>query len=152
MVGRVVRPLLGRAWRVLMFGVAEVERGAEQRDVRERLRKVAHLPLETRVVFLGEQAEVIAQREEPLEEAQRIIATAEQYVVVGEPEAAGEKRAFAGRQAVVSVLAVVAQHEAIDEEMLFDEGDGARDARVVGWKKADERDDERRCVGDTRLI
>ena len=46
----------------------QVVRGVDQRDVRERLREVADQPLASRVVLLGEQADVVAQREQPFEE------------------------------------------------------------------------------------
>ena len=96
---------------------------------------------EPRIVFLGEQADVVAQREQPLEQAPRVVVAAEQHVVVGQPEAAGEERAFAGGQSVVGRVAVVAQHEAVDEQVLLDRRDRAAHARIVGRQKADERND-----------
>ena len=47
---------------------AQPEGGIDQRDVGEGLREVAHQPSGQRVVLLGEQAEVVAQGQEPLEE------------------------------------------------------------------------------------
>src|SRR5688572_6314454 len=46
----------------------QVARGVDQPDVRERLREVADLALEAAVVLLGQQADVVAQREQALED------------------------------------------------------------------------------------
>ena len=48
-----------------------------------------------RVVFLGQQPDIVAQRQQALEQRARLVVPAEQKVV-GEPEAAGEEGAFAG--------------------------------------------------------
>ena len=81
---------------------AQVVRGVDQRDVRERLRKVAR------------PAGALAGRTPPRAGRRRCAAPAaartarrassmrpEQHVGVGQPEAAGEERAFARRQPVV---------------------------------------------------
>ena len=81
--------MLGRSGRM-----AEVVGGVDEGDVGERLRKVADLPPRARVVLLGEQADVVAQREQPLEQRPRLVVAPLQDVVVGEPEAAGEERAL----------------------------------------------------------
>ena len=49
-------------------GVGQVHGGVDQRDVRERLREVADQAPAPRVVLLGEQADVVAQRQQPLEQ------------------------------------------------------------------------------------
>lgn len=41
----------------------EIERGAQQRDVREALRKIAALAADARIVFLRQQSDVVAERE-----------------------------------------------------------------------------------------
>ena len=64
---------------------AEVEGGVDQADVRERLGDVADLPARMRVVLLGEQAHVVAEREEPLEDRARFLAPSLKAEVVGEP-------------------------------------------------------------------
>src|SRR5260221_1670241 len=80
--------------------VGEVERGRDEGDVREGLREIADQPPGLRIIFLGQQPEVVAQPEQPLEQALRLPAMTEQYQVVGQPEAAGQESALAGRQAV----------------------------------------------------
>ena len=49
----------------------QVERGLDQRHVAERLREVADLPRVPRVVLLAEQPDVVAQRQQPLEQLPR---------------------------------------------------------------------------------
>jgi len=74
----------------------------------------------------------------------RVVATSEEYEVVGEPERAREERALPRRETVDSLgrRGMVAAHEAVDEELALDRGDRAADARVGRGKEADERDHE----------
>jgi hypothetical protein len=69
-------------------------RGVDQRDMRESLRIVADLPARLRVVLLGEEADIVAQLEQPLKERTGVITPTLQDIVVGQPKAAGEKGAF----------------------------------------------------------
>ena len=46
---------------------AQGSRGIDQRHVREGLREIAEHSFRTRIVFLGQQADIISQRHEPLE-------------------------------------------------------------------------------------
>ena len=55
---------------------AERDRRVDEREVRERLREVAELPARSRVVLLGEQADVVAEVEQPLEELARLVVLA----------------------------------------------------------------------------
>ena len=61
----------------------------------ERLREVPDLSLERRMILLGEEADVVADGEQPLEQRARLVVPALQQIVVGEPEGAGEECAFA---------------------------------------------------------
>ena len=76
-------------------GMGEIAGRGRERDVREGLREIADLALAARVVFLGEQPDIVGEREQPLEQALRIGVAAEHDVVVDQPEAAGKERAFA---------------------------------------------------------
>jgi hypothetical protein len=58
----------------------QVVRSVDESDVRQRLREVAEHAARTRVIFLGEQADVVAQREQPLEQPSRIFTALEQHV------------------------------------------------------------------------
>jgi hypothetical protein len=49
-------------------GPSQIMRGVDQRDMREGLRVVAHLLACPRIVFFGEQTDIVAEREEPLEQ------------------------------------------------------------------------------------
>src|SRR5436853_888401 len=72
------RPLVHR-----LRGVTEVERRVDERDVRERLREVADLAAQPRVVLLGQQADVVAQGEQPLEKRPGFVQAAEHHVGIG---------------------------------------------------------------------
>ena len=126
-------------------GVGESEGGLDDADVRERLREVPEEAAALGVVLLGDQAEVVPQREQPLEERDRLVLPALLSEHCGEPERAGEEHALAGREAVdVGVLLVgaVALDEAAAHELLLDRAYGADDALVLRRQEADERDQE----------
>ena len=93
-----------------------------KRDVREGLGEVAHETLCDRVVLLGEKAEVVAQREQPLEELHRFVVAADEMQVVGQPERTGEEGALATRQSVdvVRLLRVVPAHKTVHREITPD--------------------------------
>jgi hypothetical protein len=73
----------------------KVDRRVDQTDMAERRRKIAEHAAGARVVFLGEQTEIILQREQALEKHVRIIETLLQDVIVRQPETAGEESALA---------------------------------------------------------
>src|SRR5690348_13455070 len=105
--------------------------GVDQGDVRERLREVADQPAAADVVLLGEEADVVAQREQSLEELPRLVAAAGQREIVGEPERAGQKRPLARRESVELLgrrVVRVPPHEAVLDELALDRGDRAADA------------------------
>jgi hypothetical protein len=82
------------------FDVDEVEGRFDQREVGEGLREVADLLARVPVPLLGEEADVVAQVEELLEQPARVAAAALQEVVVDEPGRAGEEGALLPREAV----------------------------------------------------
>src|SRR4029077_7695747 len=65
-----------------------VERGVDEREVRERLREIAEQPLRSGVVLLREETDVVREANEPPEELVRLVVAAEQLVAVDEPERA----------------------------------------------------------------
>src|SRR6185312_11407424 len=98
-------------------GGPQVACGVDERHVRQRLREVAeHHPVD-RVVLLGEEADVVAQREEPLEQALGLAPASGERERIGEPERAGQERAFASRQAVGRGMLAVAHHEPVANEL-----------------------------------
>jgi len=120
--------------------------------VRESLRKVPEHPPAADVVFLGEQADVVAQREEPLEQRTRFLEPALKDQVVGEPEAAGEEITFAPGQAVDVMVAAVAEHEAVDGEVTLDCGQRSDDARIPGRKESRHRNQQQAGIELPRAI
>src|SRR5437868_1119624 len=84
----------------VLAGAPEIECRVDERDVRERLGKVAQLPPLARVVLLREKPDVIAQGEEPLEQAARVVVAALKDVIVRQPEAAREECTLPGGQPV----------------------------------------------------
>src|SRR6476660_9653808 len=81
-------------------GVGQVPGGVDERDVRERLRKVADEALLHDVVLLRQQSQIVSQRQEPAKQLVRLARASLQRVVVRQPERAGEKRPLACRQTV----------------------------------------------------
>jgi len=75
----------------------KADRRVDQTDMAERLWKIAEHAAGARVVFLGEQTEIILQREQALEKHARIIETPLQDVIVRQPETTGEESALAWR-------------------------------------------------------
>src|SRR5262249_5691068 len=96
---RLGRPLLGALLDGLLL-LAEVERRIDEGHMGEGLREVAEEAARGRIVLLSEQAHVVGELEQPLEQLQRLAPAALQAEVVREPETAGEKHAFPRRQAV----------------------------------------------------
>ena len=70
------------------FSRHEIVRRIYQRDVSEGLRKISELAAKNRIVFLGQQANVIAQIQKTLEEIASLLNAAAHCVVIGEPERA----------------------------------------------------------------
>ena len=106
-------------------------RRIDQSDVRERLREIADLPAGSRVVFLRQQSNIVAEVEKPLEHQPGVAIPALQDVVVCEPKAASKKGALIPRQAVDSTLSVVTRDKAISQQKFLNGGDRPYDAGVI---------------------
>ena len=74
--------------------------------MRERLREVAELTAALRVVFLREQADVVAEVEQALEQLARLVSLPLPGQHLDEPERAWQEDALAGGQPVDVALAV----------------------------------------------
>src|SRR6266487_6384034 len=117
-----------------LFLPGEIERRIDERDVRKRLREVAELASRPRVPFLGQQAELGAQVEQPLEDLLRLVEPSLQGEVVSKPERAGKECAFARRQSVDTLpflVGGVAIDESVVQELTLDRSDGAHHARII---------------------
>lgn len=73
-----------------LLHLAQVPRRLSEREVAERLRKSAKLPPRPRIVLLGEQADIVSNREQTLKEPARVAVTTLQDHVVGKPKTARE--------------------------------------------------------------
>src|SRR5437773_12335139 len=93
--------------------LGEIHRRIDQAYVAERLGKIADQPFRLRIVFLGEQADVVAQAHEAFEGGLRLRRTAQERVIVRQPERASQERPLAGRQAIHSGIVLVTLDEAI---------------------------------------
>ena len=120
--------------------------------MRERLRKVAELALLDWVVFLRQQPDVVAQREQPLKQFARLLHPPDERVIVCEPKAAGEKGALARTQTIRPASGVVPQHETVLHELALDRGDGATHSRVVRRQESDQRDKENARIERRRAV
>ena len=108
----------------------------------ERLGKVAHEPTRDRVVLLGQQAEVVAQVEEPLEELAGIVVTTQQRQAVSHPERAGQEGTFSAGEAVdlARVRGAIAEDEVPFDQLSLDGLDRPPHPRVSRREESDQRD------------
>src|SRR5262249_17223125 len=116
--------------------------GTDESEMRECLREVAKLPPGTRIVLFREQADIVAQGEQALEQGVCFGVAMLQPVIVGKPEAAREKHAFSRRQAVNVCLGSITQHKAVDHEFPLNCRYSARHPWILGRQKANERDQQ----------
>src|ERR1700684_3529722 len=121
-------------------------RRIDERQMRECLGEVAKLTTAVRIVFLRQQPNVVAQRQQALEQSPRLLVPPEQHVIVDQPEAAGEESALPRRQAVDRGSGVVAHHESLAKKLAFDCGDRALDAGIVRRQKADDGNEQKARV------
>ena len=123
--------------------------------MRERLREVPDQAPGVDVVLLGEQAEVVAEREQPLEERLRLGEAALEHHHLDEPERARQERPLAGREPVdagVLLVGAVPLDEPVAHEVPLDRRDRARDARVVDGEEADEGHQQQARVEPRRAV
>src|SRR5580704_1639604 len=101
---------------------AETEGRVDQGHMREGLREVADHPSGERVVFLRKETELIAQREQALEQFDRILLAADHVEAVDEPERTGQERPLPAREPIDRsvVIGAVAQHEAVIDQVALD--------------------------------
>ena len=135
-------------------GPAEAEGRVDQRHVGEGLREVSDHAPGVGVVLLGQQAEVVAQGEQPLEDLDRLVGTPDHVQAVDQPEGAGEERPLPALQAVdrAVVARLVAQHEAVIHQLALDRLDRADHPGVGGGQEADQRDHEDAGVEQVAVV
>ena len=86
----------------------------------EGLREIAGESARGRVVFFGQQANVVAHGQEAFKQLARLIHPADHGVRIGEPKTTGQKRAFPGRQTVIGLFGPVTLHESVDQKLALD--------------------------------
>src|SRR5579862_4309867 len=100
------------------------------------LRKVAEHATRDGIVLFRQKPDVVATGQEPLEHTLSIFVASLQYVVIDQPEAAGEEGALARRQTVRRILRLISQDEfTIDQQLLFDGANGSLHTRIARGKK-----------------
>ena len=97
-------------------GKNEVVSRIDERNVRESLRKIAGQAFRSRVVFLRQKPDIVAQARKSFEKPAPIGDAAEHHKAVGKPEAAGQEGALARRQPILRSFGVVAQNEALGRD------------------------------------
>src|SRR5580698_1616910 len=94
------------------FSRNKIVRRVDERDMGKCLRKISELAVKNGIVLLGQQADVVAQIEQTLEEFARLPMAAGDCVVVREPECARQERSLTRRQPVDSGLRWISEDEA----------------------------------------
>src|SRR5665811_13612 len=145
-----------------MFGVAalldrtpvaaEIGGAVDGREVREGLGEVAAQPLGGGVVFLTQEADIVAQSQQLLEELHGILLAAKHQISIDEPEAASQKHAFAGGQTVTRLRRVVALNEPVLHQRLLDLRHGVGHARVIARQETDGGDQKQARIDLLRAI
>src|SRR5262249_35789984 len=92
--------VLSRALIQRLLEPCQVERTVDERYMGECLRKITDQAAGTRIEFLAQHSDVIAQGQQSVEQATGVRQAIFQDVRIDQPEAAGEERAFARRQAI----------------------------------------------------
>ncbi len=99
--------------------------------MRESLREITELTLSERVVFFGEQSNIIPDCQQTLEHLHRIIVAALQFIIVGQPERASKKCSFSMGHAVDGRVLRIPPDKAILHEMFLDRLNGANHAWII---------------------
>src|SRR4029450_7043532 len=142
-ISRHQRCLRGRSSSSLL-GVrcSDSGRRADQGEMAERLREVPDLSLPSHVVLFGQQAEIVGQADEPLEQGTRLRDSAGGRERADQPERAGEELSLVAGEPVVGVGGRVARDEAVSAEVARDRIDRGGDPLVGARKEPHERDGE----------
>src|SRR4029450_1972097 len=142
-ISRHQRCLRGRSSSSLL-GVrcSDSGRRADQGEMAERLREVPDLSLPSHVVLFGQQAEIVGQADEPLEQGTRLRDSAGGRERADQPERAGEELSLVAGEPVVGVGGRVARDEAVSAEVARDRLDSAGAPLVGSRKEPHERDGE----------
>lgn len=126
--------------RPLSLRPTNVDRRADQREMRESLRKISQQLSGGRLDLLGEQTHIVGVTRDALEQLARFVECTAEREVVHEPERTQREGRLTARQAVIGAVPI---HEPVGCQLLPDAFDGGADPRIGGRKESDERNDQR---------
>src|ERR1035438_805743 len=119
--------------------VVEVEGGIHECNMREGLGEVPHETFALRIVLLREQAKVIAQRKQALEQRSCVLNATDRLQAAHHPEAARKKDTLSRWEPVIYLRGVVPHDQSTAHKLSFDRFDCTDNARISAWQKADQR-------------
>ena len=126
--------------------------GANEREVRERLRRVPRLPLAVHVVLLREQSDIVREAAQPGHERHRVIDTAAVRVLLHEPERARQERMLGAGESVHTTFRAIAVQQPIHHERALHLGHGPEHARIVVGHVSDLREQQERRIHLCRAV
>ena len=106
----------------------------------ECLRKIPDHAPDPRIVFLGQQTDIVAQSKEMLEEFFCLLTPSKQDEVIRVPKAAGQESAFAALKPILPGVRVIAKHQTISHETAPDDLDRGTNTRIGRRQEAHQRD------------
>lgn len=121
----------------------EMNRVADQGQMREGLREIAEKGVTRHVYLLAQESDIVGLCDQPLEQGARFAFLAERQICVDQPEAADQKGALLAGNTVFRTIApdVIAL-----PQLLLDGGDGSLQ-RVTVYRKAEHRREQERRIG-----
>ena len=115
----------------------EIAGSTDDREVGEGLREIAEKSTLSDIILFRQQADIVPQPEQALEQGTPLVHTALQDQVVRQPERASDKCYFARWQRVIADAGVVPMDEAIAHQMSFYRLHGAQHAWIAGRQRID---------------
>src|SRR6516162_3188353 len=117
------------------------------------LRKISEQAAGNRIELFGKQTDVVAARQQTIEQLPRLCITSLHNVVVDKPETAHQKSPFSGRQAISGIFGFVPQNEFVrDQSFFLDRTKSALHPRIGGGQKTDERDQQEAGIEPFRAV
>src|SRR3954452_18831860 len=104
--------------------------------MRKRLGEVTNEPLALGHVLFGEQAQIIPDLQEPLEEFPSLVLSTQEDVIISQPEAARQESALSTGKPVPAFRCVVPTDKPIGYQMLLDSGDRSADSWIGRRQKS----------------
>src|SRR5437763_1009763 len=136
----------------LLVGPDDVHDRVDERQVREGLREVAEMAARPGVDLLGVQVQRRGVAQQLLAQVPRSLGLTDLAQRAHEPERADRERALFLAEPVVGLVDAVAQHEAVEREVLADRQHRRLDALVVGRQEAHERQQQARRIQRVGLV